>query len=97
MDQRIEDFYNKFNEEKRLLSRKGQIEYITTMKYIHECLAKFDHPKVLEVGAGTGRYCVALANEGYDGYVIYNYHENFVLNFKFYTEPDLDISNFEYF
>ena len=66
MDERIENFYNKFNEEKRLLSRKGQIEYITTMKYIHQYINCFDSPKILEVGAGTGRYCVALANEGYD-------------------------------
>ena len=34
----IEKYYNKFNEDKRLRSRHGQVEYRTTMKYIHEYL-----------------------------------------------------------
>ena len=62
----LEKYYNKFNEEKRLSSRHGQVEYITSMKYIHEYIESMDNPKILDVGAGTGRYSVALANEGYD-------------------------------
>lgn len=62
----IEKFYNKFNEEKRLNSRHGQVEFITSMKYIHKYLEGKENPKILDVGAGTGRYSVALANEGYD-------------------------------
>ncbi len=65
----LEEYYNKFNEEKRLDSRHGQVEFITSMKYIH----KYINPniqksefKILDIGAGTGRYSVALANEGYD-------------------------------
>ena len=65
----IEQHYNKFNEEKRLDSRHGRVEYITSMKYIHEYIPS-DVPKenvcILDIGAGTGRYSVALANEGYD-------------------------------
>lgn len=65
----LELYYNKFNEEKRLDSRHGQVEFITSMKYIHEYLpadrAKHEI-KILDVGAGTGRYSVALAEEGYD-------------------------------
>ena len=34
-------YYNKFNENKRLTRRHGQIEYITAMKYIHKYLIKF--------------------------------------------------------
>lgn len=64
--QDLEAYYNKFNEEKRLTRRHGQVEYITSMKYIHTYLEKLDNPKILDVGAGTGRYSVALANEGYD-------------------------------
>lgn len=30
--------YNKFNEDKRLMRRHGQVEYITSMKYIHKYL-----------------------------------------------------------
>lgn len=62
----LEKYYNKFNEDKRLLSRHGQVEFITSMKYIHECLADMENPKILDIGAGTGRYSVALAEEGYD-------------------------------
>ena len=68
----LELYYNKFNEEKRLNSRHGQVEFITSMKYIHKYLEnmeadkKKEEIKILDVGAGTGRYSVPLANEGYD-------------------------------
>lgn len=64
--QDLEAYYNKFNEDKRLLRRHGQVEYITSMKYIHKYLDTIQNPKILDVGAGTGRYSVELANEGYD-------------------------------
>ncbi len=64
--QSLEEHYLKFNEEKRLTRRHGQVEYITTMKYIHEVLSQLSSPKIIEIGAGTGRYSVALAQEGYD-------------------------------
>ena len=35
------------------------------MKYIHECLSGLSDPRILEVGAGTGRYSVELARKGY--------------------------------
>jgi ubiquinone/menaquinone biosynthesis C-methylase UbiE len=62
----LEKYYNKFNEEKRLESRHGQVEFITSMKYIHNCLADMPDARILDVGAGTGKYSVALADEGYD-------------------------------
>lgn len=62
----LEKYYNKFNEEKRLNSRHGQVEFLTSMKYIHEALGDDRTKKLLDVGAGTGRYSVALAEEGYD-------------------------------
>ena len=62
----LEKYYNKFNEEKRLGSRHGQVEFTTSMKYIHEYLPEDKSAKILDVGAGTGRYSVALAEEGYD-------------------------------
>lgn len=62
----LEKYYNKFNEDKRLTRRHGQVEYITSMKYIHEYLEQMTNPAILDIGAGTGKYCVQLANEGYD-------------------------------
>lgn len=75
--------YNKFNEDKRLIRRHGQVEYITSMKYIHKYLeilqgenAKDTTLQILDIGAGTGRYAVELAKEGHDvtavEYVKYN-------------------------
>ncbi len=61
----IEEYYNNYDEEARLLSRHGQVEFLTTMRYINECLFAFSEPKILEVGAGTGRYSVTLSKEGY--------------------------------
>ena len=62
----IEDYYKAFNEDERLLSRHGQVEYLTTMKYIGECISGVPSPSILEVGAGTGRYSIALAERGYN-------------------------------
>ncbi|MBQ6020006.1 MAG: class I SAM-dependent methyltransferase [Clostridia bacterium] len=58
--------YETHDEEGRLLSRHGQVEYTTTMKYIRACAKAADAKRILEVGAGTGRYCVPLAKEGFD-------------------------------
>ena len=66
MTKELEKHYNKFCEDKRLTRRHGQVEYITSMKYIHECIGDNKDVKILDVGAGTGRYSVQLANEGYD-------------------------------
>ena len=66
MTAELEKHYKKFCEDKRLTWRHGQVEYITSMKYIHEYLNDNKSLKILDVGAGTGRYSVALANEGYD-------------------------------
>ncbi len=61
----LEEYYNNYNEDERLLSRHGQVEYLTTMKFIKECLNNISNPNILEVGAGTGRYSVALAKQGF--------------------------------
>jgi ubiquinone/menaquinone biosynthesis C-methylase UbiE len=69
----IEMHYNKFNEDKRLLSRHGHVEFVTTMKYVHIYLDEIlkdvsskSDIKIIDIGAGTGAYSVPLANEGYD-------------------------------
>ena len=61
----VSRFYDQADEDTRLRqSRHGQLEYAATMHYIHRFAAP--GAKVLEVGAGTGRYSVALAREGMD-------------------------------
>ena len=42
----LEEYYNSRDEDKRLLSQHGQIEYLTTMKYIHESLSNFAFPSM---------------------------------------------------
>jgi len=59
----IEDYYAAYREDERLLSRHGQVEYLTTMHYIESFAPKVC--RILEIGAGTGRYSVALAQKGY--------------------------------
>lgn len=61
-------YYNKFNEEKRLDTKHGQIEYLTAMKYINDYIKEND--KVIDIGAGTGRYSKALIDEGYDVFAV---------------------------
>lgn len=51
----VNAIYSACDEDMRLTkSRSGQLESITTMRYIHALLP--EGAKVLEVGAGTGRY-----------------------------------------
>ena len=61
----ISSFYGRYDEDGRTAkSRHGQLEYCTTMAYIHRYAA--GQSKILELGAGTGRYSIALAKEGMD-------------------------------
>lgn len=60
----VSSFYDEIDEDSRLnKSRQGQMEYAVTMNYIH----RYAKPgaRILEIGAGTGRYSIALAKEGY--------------------------------
>ncbi len=57
-------FYANYDEEGRLLSRHGSVEYLTTMRYIEKYLQP--GMRILEIGAATGRYSHALARQGYE-------------------------------
>lgn len=59
----VETFYQKVDEEERLADRQGYVEYMTTMSYIHKYLEP--HMRIAEIGAGTGRYSLALSREGH--------------------------------
>ena len=61
----VSDFYTDYEEDTRLeRTRHGQLEFAITMEYVHKYLE--DDARILEIGAGTGRYSIALAKEGYD-------------------------------
>ena len=58
------NYYNKFKEDKRLDTKHGQVEFLTAIKYIKKYLKKGD--KILDVGAGTGKYSIYFYEQGYD-------------------------------
>ena len=62
-NQYLIDFYNSYDEDSRLESKHGAVEFLTTMHYIEKYLKPGD--RILEIGAGTGRYSHALARQGY--------------------------------
>ena len=55
-------FYNEdCNEDVRLESKHGEVEFITTTNYVDRYLKQED--KILEVGAGTGKYSIHYAKK----------------------------------
>jgi len=79
----LEEYYNKFNEEKRLNSRHGQVEFSITMHFLHKYLDRLTQQgiakekiRILDVGAGTGRYAIPLSEEGYDVTAVEPVHHN---------------------
>lgn len=59
----LTDFYSGYDEDGRLTTKHGMVEYLTTMRYIDKYLKPGMH--ILEIGAATGRYSHALARRGY--------------------------------
>ena len=61
----IKNHYENYDEDNRLIKdNTHNIEFLVTKEYIDKYLKEND--KILEVGAGTGRYTIHYANEGYD-------------------------------
>jgi len=59
----LNQYYSAYDEEGRLLTRYGRVEYETTMRYIRRYLP--EDARIIEIGAGTGRYSHTLARMGY--------------------------------
>ena len=59
----LTEYYSNYDEDGRLRSKHGMVEFLTTMRYVQRYL----NPgmRVLEIGAGTGRYSHELARMGY--------------------------------
>lgn len=60
----LDRFYGNYDEDNRLRSKHGMVEFLTTMRYIEKYLRP--GMRVLEIGAATGRYSHTLARQGYE-------------------------------
>ncbi len=57
-------YYTTHDENSRLVSKHGSVEFITTVHYIEKYLAA--GMNILEIGAGTGRYSHFFARKGFE-------------------------------
>ncbi len=99
----VQEIYNNYDEDSRLTrSRHGQLEYFTTITYIEKYLKP--NMKVLEIGAGTGRYSIELARRGINVSAVELVESNLkvlkknskgIKNIKSYQGDALDLSRFK--
>lgn len=64
----IKNYYENYDEDSRLTKKHQQIEFLTTVKYVEKYLQK--DSKILEVGAGTGRYSLHFSQKGYNVHAV---------------------------
>jgi len=84
-NQYLIDYYDNYDEDGRLGSRRGSIEFLTTKRYIEKYLKPGD--RILEIGAATGRYSHTFARMGYtvDAVELLDHH---IEIFRKNTNPD---------
>ena len=84
----LSEYYGSYDEDQRLSSRHGSVEFLTTMRYIE----KYQRPgmRVLEIGAATGRYSHTLARKGYRVDAVELVQHNIDI-FKANTQPGEDV------
>ena len=85
----LNNFYENYDEDNRLLSRYGYVEFITTMTYIEKYLKA--GMRILEIGAATGRYSHTLARKGFKVDAVELVEHNIEI-FKANTKEDEDIT-----
>lgn len=85
----LTQFYSNYDEEGRLLSKHGQVEYLTTMRYIEKYL--LPGMRILEIGAATGRYSHTLARKGYQVDAVELVQHNIDI-FNTLTQPGEDVT-----
>lgn len=61
--QSLKNYYETHNEDERFFSKRGMVEFLTTVHYIERYLKP--GMKIIEIGAGTGRYSHYFARNGY--------------------------------
>ena len=82
-------YYGDYNENGRLLSLHGNVEFATTRRYIERYLRP--GMKVLEIGTGTGRYAHCFARQGYEVETVELIESN-IEKFNADTRPDEKIT-----
>ncbi|MBR2053689.1 MAG: class I SAM-dependent methyltransferase, partial [Clostridia bacterium] len=88
----LNEYYSNYDEEGRLLSRVGSVEFLTTVRYIEKYLQK--GMRILEIGAATGRYSHYLARKGYSVDAVELIPHNIEI-FNQNTQPGEDIRIFQ--
>ena len=89
MEPKLNEFYENYDEEGRLLSRSGNVEFTTTMHFIEKYLRP--GMRILEVGAATGRYSHTLARMGYRVDAVEPVRHNIDI-FNRLTQPGEDVT-----
>lgn len=82
-------YYSSINEDERLTTPYGSVEFLTTMRYVEKYLRP--NMKICEIGAATGRYAHTLARQGYEVDAVELLEHNIEL-FKNNTTPDEKIT-----
>ena len=59
----LANYYTGYDEDGRLRSKHGMVEFLTTMRYVQRYLRP--GMRIMEIGAATGRYSHELARQGY--------------------------------
>ena len=88
----LTEYYSGYDEDSRVRSKHGMVEYLTTMRYIERYLRP--GMRILEIGAATGRYSHTLARMGYKVDAVELIQHNIEI-FKNNTQPGEDIRIFQ--
>ena len=63
---RIASYYNRKDENLRLFTGRGELEFVRTKKIIQEYLPDGSGLSIADIGGGTGPYSFWLAESGHD-------------------------------
>lgn len=85
----LTEFYSGYDEDGRLRSRHGMVEYLTTMRYIEKYLKP--GMRILEIGAGTGRYSHSFGQRGYQVDAVELVEHNIAI-FRKNTQPGENVT-----
>ena len=87
--QALTQFYGNYDENGRLESRHGAVEFLTTVRYIEKYLRP--GMRILEIGAASGRYSHHFARKGYRVDAVELVQHNIEI-FKAHTQPGEQIT-----